>query len=68
MIFFMNQLTAKDIDVLSQILTGEEIACKKARVYANTLTDVALAEEMNRIADAHAQRFSALFSLLGGKK
>ncbi len=64
----MNQLTAKDIDVLSQILTGEEIACKKARVYANTLTDVALAEEMNRIADAHAQRFSALFSLLGGKK
>ena len=64
----MNQLTAKDIDVLSQILTGEEIACKKARVYANTLTDVALAEEMYRIADAHAQRFSALFSLLGGKK
>lgn len=64
----MNNLTAKDVDVLSQILTGEEIACKKARVYANTLTDAALAEEMNRIADAHAQRFSALFSLLGGKK
>lgn len=64
----MNNLTAKDLDVLSQILTGEEIACKKARVYANTLTDAALAEEMNRIADAHAQRFSALFTLLGGKK
>lgn len=64
----MNNLTAKDLDVLSQVLTGEEIACKKARVYANTLTDAALAEEMNRIADAHAQRFSALYTLLGGKK
>lgn len=64
----MNNLTAKDLDVLSQILTGEEIACKKARVYANTLTDVALAEEMNRIADAHAQRFTALFAMIGGKK
>ena len=64
----MNNLTAKDIDVLSQILTGEEIACKKARVYANTLTDAALAEQMSRIADAHAQRFTALYTLLGGKK
>lgn len=64
----MTNLTAKDLDVLSQILTGEEIACKKARVYANTLTDAALAEEMTRIADAHAKRFSALFTLLGGKK
>ncbi len=64
----MNNLTAKDLDVLSQILTGEEIACKKARVYANTLTDAALAEEMGRIADAHATRFTALYTLLGGKK
>ena len=64
----MNNLTAKDLDVLSQILTGEEIACKKARVYANTLTDAALAEEMDRIADAHAQRFTALFAMIGGKK
>ena len=64
----MNNLTAKDVDVLSQILTGEEIACKKARVYANTLTDAALAEQMTRIADAHAQRFTALYTLLGGKK
>ena len=64
----MNNLTAKDVDVLSQILTGEEIACKKARVYANTLTDAALAEQMTRIADAHAQRFAALYTLLGGKK
>lgn len=64
----MNNLTAKDLDVLSHVLMGEEMACKKARIYANTLTDAALAQEMERIADAHAQRFSALFSILGGGK
>lgn len=64
----MNNLTMKDVDVLSHLLTGEEIACKKARVYANTLTDVALAREMESIASAHAERFSALFALLGGKQ
>lgn len=63
----MTNLTAKDLDVLSQVLTAEEMACKKARVYANTLTDTALAQEMERIACAHAERFSALFSILGGK-
>ena len=44
----MTNLTAKDLDVLSHILTGEE---------------------MGRIAAAHAERFSALFTLMnGGKK
>ena len=42
----MTNLTAKDLDVLTHLLMGEEIACKKARVYANTLTDQALAQEM----------------------
>lgn len=64
----MNNLTAKDLDVLCHILTGEEMACKKARIYANTLTDVALAQEMERIANAHAERFSTLFQMMGGKK
>ena len=63
----MTNLTAKDLDVLTHLLTGEEIACKKARVYANTLTDQALAQEIEEIADAHAQRFSVLYKILGGK-
>ncbi|MGN0823073.1 MAG: hypothetical protein ACI4NG_04805 [Candidatus Gallimonas sp.] len=62
----MTKLTAKDLDVLTHVLTGEEMACKKARIYANTLTDAALAQEMNRIACAHAERFSALCTLLEG--
>ncbi len=64
----MNNLTMKDVDVLSHLLTGEEIACKKARVYANTLTDASLAREMENIANAHAERFTALYALLGGKQ
>lgn len=64
----MTNLTAKDVDVLVQILTGEEMACKKAKLYSNTLTDAALAQEMEQIATAHAQRFAALYTMLGGKK
>ena len=64
----MTNLTAKDLDVLSHILTGEEMACKKAKIYSNTLTDMALAQEMNESACAHAERFTALCALLGGKQ
>ena len=65
----MTNLTAKDLDVLCHVLTGEEMACKKARIFANTLTDAALAQEMERIACQHEQRFNALFAMLeGGKK
>ncbi|HIY99142.1 MAG TPA: hypothetical protein H9676_00395 [Firmicutes bacterium] len=63
----MTNLTAKDLDVLSHLLTGEEMACKKAKLYANTLTDQALAQEMENVSRAHAQRFAALYALLGGK-
>ena len=65
----MTNLTAKDLDVLCHVLTGEEMACKKARIFAHTLTDAALAGEMERIASQHEQRFNALFAMLeGGKK
>ncbi len=64
----MTNLTAKDLDVLVHVLTGEEMACKKARIYANTLIDAALAGEMEAIAAQHEQRFTALCAILGGKK
>lgn len=64
----MTNLTEKDVDVLTQILTGEEIACKKARVYSKTLTDAALAMQMERVANEHAARFQALYSILNGGK
>ena len=63
----MTNLTGKDVEVLTHLLTGEEMACKKARIYANTLMDTALAEEMENISRMHAERFSALYAMLGGK-
>lgn len=64
----MTNLTTKDVWALTRLLTGEELACKKARLYANTLTDTALAQEMENAARAHAARFAALCTLLGGRE
>ncbi len=63
----MANLTVKELDVLSHVLMAEEMACKKANVYANTLTDTALAEMMASVAQAHKQRFESLRCVLGGK-
>ena len=63
----MVNLTEKDVEALVSLMTGEEMACKKAKIYANTLTDPSLAQEMENVARAHAQRFAALYTLLGGK-
>ncbi len=62
----MNHWTAKDLEVISHLMIGEQMACKKARVYANTLTDTVLAAQMQALADGHARRFAALLTLLGG--
>ena len=62
-----NQLTAKDLEVLSGILKAEGMACKKARIYSKTLTDISLAECMQGVADCHEQRFNALLGILEGK-
>lgn len=64
----MTALTMKDLDVLTHILTGEEMACKKARMYSNTLTDASLAARMGEIAEQHSARFVSLNALLGGKR
>ena len=63
----MNNLTAKDVEVLTHLLTGEEMACKKAKIYSNTLMDATLAGEMANISKAHAERFASLYTILGGK-
>ncbi len=59
-----NMLTTKEVTLVSDLLTIEENACKKARLYARILTDVKLANKMNEIADNHERRFNSLFALL----
>lgn len=59
-----NNLTQKEVTLISDLLTYEESACKKARIYSKTLTDQALAESFTKIADNHEKRFNALLNLL----
>lgn len=59
-----NMLTTKEATLISDLLTMEESACKKARLYSRTLTDTVLAEEFGKIADNHERRFNALLELL----
>ncbi len=59
-----NMLTTKEVGLVSDLMTIEENACKKARLYSRILTDQALAEKMGRIADNHERRFNNLYALL----
>ena len=59
-----NMLTTKEATLISDLLTMEEMACKKARLYSRILTNQKLAENLGKIADNHQSRFNALLELL----
>ena len=59
-----NMLTTKETALIGDLLTMEECACKKAKLYAKTLTDTKLASELNSLAKNHEKRFNALLNLL----
>ncbi len=62
----MQDVTSKELGMISDALTAEGLVCKKARAYSKTLTDMQLAECMTKIADEHEQRYNALLKLIGG--
>ncbi|MCI8475469.1 MAG: hypothetical protein HFE42_00275 [Clostridia bacterium] len=64
----MQNITAKELELVSDALTAEGLVCKKARAYSKTLTDMELAECMSKIADEHEMRYNALLNLIGGGK
>ncbi len=64
--FFMTDITLKELQLISDVLNAEGLACKKARAYSKTLTDVDLSGTLARIADEHEQRYNALLALIGG--
>lgn len=59
-----NMLTTKEATLICDLLTMEETACKKARLYSRILTNQKLAENLSKIADNHQNRFNALLELL----
>ncbi len=56
----MEKLTPRAEAALLRLLSAEALACKKARAYANTLTDEEVACAMRALAEGHAARFAAL--------
>lgn len=62
----MQDITSKELELISDVLTYEGLICKKARAYSKTLTDVNLAQCVSKIADEHEQRYNALLSVIGG--
>ena len=62
----MQDVTSKELGMISDALTAEGLVCKKARACSKTLTDMQLAECMTKIADEHEQRYNALLKLIGG--
>ena len=59
-----NMLTTKECTLISDLLSLEENACKKARLYARVLTDKELSEKLYKIADGHEKRFKAFIAML----
>ena len=59
-----NMLTTKEVTLLADLLTYEENACKKARIYAKSMMDKDCASKMQEIASNHQKRFNALLKLL----
>lgn len=61
-----NMLTTKEATLISDLLTLEEIACKKAKYYSKTFLDPETAEFFRALEQKHAKRFNELFDMLNG--
>ena len=59
-----NMLTTKELTLLVDLLTYEENATKKARLYSRTMTDPTVSQNFSHLADNHQKRFCTLLNLL----
>lgn len=55
-------------NALKRLIEVEDIAGKKAGVYAKLLTEPSLAQTMEKISEEHNERKQALLALLGVEK
>ncbi|MBO5526058.1 MAG: hypothetical protein J5993_04835 [Clostridia bacterium] len=63
----MTHLTRKELTALTELMEAEALAGKKANMYANTLTDTALAQKLSAVSTEHGKRYATLLKLMGGK-
>lgn len=57
-------LTTKELVLITDLISYEQLALKKARLYARTLTDKDLVEKISALADNHERRFKTLLASL----
>lgn len=58
------KLSTKDLTLLSDLLTYEQLAAKKSQMYAQSIKDPALKELFETLEQNHNNNFQALFNLL----
>ncbi len=59
---------ARENEMLSRLLSLEDLAVKKAKIYSKLLTEQALAQDMESLAARHLERKEKLERLIYGKK
>ena len=60
-------MTEREDKVLSTLLELEDLAEKKAKIYSRLLTEVTMAQNMEKLAMRHEQRKESIEKLLYGK-
>ena len=63
----MEEIQTNEKQELMKMLQLEDLAGKKAKIYARLLTDIHLSEEMQGLALRHEERKELLAELLGRK-
>lgn len=58
------KITQKEVNFIADLLTQESIACKKARLYAKTITDQDVSSVFESVANNHERRFNALLNII----
>ncbi len=61
------QFEREERSALISLAAGEELAARKAHLFAGLLTDGSLAEEMAHLAAEHISRHAAILSLAEGE-
>ena len=62
-----NGKTSLELNILHGLCTMEEIAEKKAKIYARLLIEPSLTSEMEKLSQKHKERRNTLERLLYGK-
>ncbi len=61
----MAQLSEKELSVLNESLSEEELLVKKYQMLAQHSQDPEIQKKCQQVSDRHQRHFNALYSLLG---